>query len=295
MRIHNAAGHVRKALTVASLAGVLAVAGGCVAEPEVPGSSSASSASSGASSSSAEPSAARTTVGARWLPKVGASFQIQYSGEIDLTLPVDIYNLDWESTTAEEIAQLSARGVSTMCYFNAGAYEDWRWDQDQFPAEVLGKDLDGWPGEKWLDVRAIDALMPIMTARMDICRAKGFQAVDPDNTDGWIQDTGFDIAPSDQVAYQRALAKAAHARGLSIGLKNNPDQLGDLAGDVDFAVNEECVRYRECDKYADFLASGKAVFNIEYGGSLTRVCPGRPVGMTTVIKDRKLSAQLQTC
>ncbi len=286
MPIHNMAGCVRKTLAVASLLALVAGVGGCSGEPQGQGPSSAGSATA---------SAKWTTTDGRSVPDVGSSFHIQYSGNVDLNLPVDAYNLDWESTTAEQVAQLTQRGVYTICYFNAGAYEDWRPDEAEFPAALVGKDLDGWPGERWLDVRAVDELLPIMAARMDICRQKGFQAVDPDNTDGWTQDTGFDISPQDQVEYQRALTREAHTRGLSIGLKNNPDQLDQLAGDVDFAVNEECVRYRECDKYTDFLAAGKAVFNIEYGGSPARVCPGRPAGMYTVIKDRKLSAKSQSC
>lgn len=246
------------------------------------------------------PSAARTTgsssgTNSWWHPKVGASFFIQYTGKVDLTHPVDVYNLDWERTSPEDIDQLTARGVAAICYFNAGAFEDFRSDKDSFPKAVIGKGLDGWPGENWLDIRQVDTLLPIMEARMDACREKGFVAVDPDNTDGWTQDTGFPLSPADQIAYQQALAREAHARGLAIGLKNDPDQIDQLGDVVDFAVNEECVAYRECDKYAAFLAGGKAVFNIEYRGDLQKVCPGRPAGMSTVIAHRSLNGKIETC
>lgn len=246
------------------------------------------------------PTVARTvrttsSAGPWWTPDVGATFLIQYTGKVDFSRPFDVYNLDWERTNASDVTQLRDRGVASVCYLNAGAYEDFRPDKDSFPASVIGNDLDGWPGEKWLDVRQISTLLPIMTARMDVCKSKGFVAIDPDNTDGWTQDTGFPISAADQIAYQRALAAAAHERGLAVGLKNNEDQIDDLAKDVDFAVNEECVAYRECDQYQAFLAGGKAVFNIEYKGSPTSVCPGRPAGMSTVISNRKLSGTITAC
>lgn len=228
-----------------------------------------------------------------WHP--GMTFHIQYSGDVDLDLPVDVYNLDIDKTTAEQVTELKDRGVKPICYFNAGAFEDFRDDKGRFPREVIGRPLDGWPGEFWLDIRQRDVLLPIMTARMDLCASKGFVAVDPDNTDGWQQDTGFPLSADDQIAYHRALADEAHKRGLAIGLKNNPEQLPEIGPLVDFAVNEQCVQYKECQDYADFLAGGKPVFNIEYHGTITKICRERPTGMSTVLKDRSLSAREESC
>lgn len=237
----------------------------------------------------------KAPAGSWWAPKQRSSFQVQYYGPIDLSLPVDVYNLDWESTTAAQVLQLKSRGVRVICYLNAGAFEEWRKDKDRFPQSVIGEEVDGWDGEYWLDINRTSVLLPIMEARMDVCAAKGFDAVDPDNTDGYLQRTGFAISPTTQVAYQTALARSAHRRGLGIGLKNNPGQLAQLGAVVDFAVNEQCVEYAECYLYSPFLASGKAVFNIEYEAELAEVCPGRPAGMTTVVKDRNLTAALASC
>lgn len=52
-----------------------------------------------------------------------------------------------------------------ICYFSAGSWEDWRPDAGQFPDSVKGNNLEDWPGEKWLDIRQIDVLAPIMGAR----------------------------------------------------------------------------------------------------------------------------------
>ena len=54
---------------------------------------------------------------------------------------------------------------------NAGGWEDWRADAAQFPDEVIGSNLDNWEGERWLDIRRLDVLGPIMEARMGLCAA----------------------------------------------------------------------------------------------------------------------------
>lgn len=227
-------------------------------------------------------------------PPVGASWQIQYTGPLNLG-DAAVVNLDYDDTEADQVAAVKARGGYAICYMNAGAWEDWRPDTDAFPATVKGKDMDDWPGEKWLNIRDTGALMPILEARIDECASKGFDAIDPDNVDGWINDTGFDLNREDSVAFVKALAKAAHDRGLAMGLKNATEILPDVSAQVDFAVNEECAAYGECSDYSDFLASGKAVFNVEYEGDRAAICASRPAGMSTVIKDRELGPGGESC
>lgn len=244
------------------------------------------SAAAPAAAPDAAPAASQNA--SRWRPEVGASFHIQYTGRVNLNLPVAVYNLDAETTTKAQVDQLKARGVRTICYINAGAHENWRSDRGKFPSRVLGRALDGWPGERWLDIRQRDVLVPIMAARMDLCASKGFDAIDPDNTDGWQQSTGFAIGAADQIAYQRALADEAHKRGLAIGVKNNIEQIGQIGSFVDFAVNEQCGEYNECGAYRAFLASGKPVFNVEYSA---RGRGGKPAGMSTLMTDLNLSGK----
>lgn len=85
-----------------------------------------------------------------------------------LTL-VQAYDIDME-VGAATFAALKKNGKKIICYFSAGSYEKYRSDAKDFPAKVLGKVMDGWPDEKWLDVRQTDLLLPIMSKRMD--RAK---------------------------------------------------------------------------------------------------------------------------
>ena len=77
-----------------------------------------------------------------------------------------------------------------------------------------------------------------MEARLDTAVAKGCDGVEPDNIDGYINESGFDLSGSDQITYNQFLATAAHERGLMIGLKNDLDQIEALVDSFDFAVNE---------------------------------------------------------
>jgi hypothetical protein len=154
----------------------------------------------------------------------------------------------------------------------------------------------GWPGESWVDIRQVEQLAPIMDARMDLCRAKGFDGIEWDNVDGYSNDTGFPLTAADQLRYNRLLASHAHARGLSVGLKNDLAQIPALVGVFDWALNEECFAENECDRLLPFIAAGKAVFNVEYDLPAELVCPrARRLQFSTLIKDRRLDAKRRAC
>ncbi len=209
-----------------------------------------------------------------WQPHPGTSWQWQLdSGQIDISFDVQMYDIDLFDVPAATIAQLHTDGRVVICYFSAGSWEDWRPDAGDFPPAVIGNPLEGWPGEKWLDIRQIDALAPIMRARLDLAVQKGCDGVEPDNVDGYINDTGFPLTYADQLNYNRFLAAEAHARGLSVGLKNDLGQIPDLVADFDWALNEECFTYQECDRLLPFIQAGKAVFGVEYDLNPADFCP----------------------
>lgn len=212
------------------------------------------------------------------LPEDDGGFHIQLLVDdqhpLNTSLDVDVYDIDLFDSSAELIAALQARGADVICYFSAGSYENWRDDADEFLTAVLGNNLDGWPDEKWLDI-SNTALQSIMTARLDLAVDKGCDGVDPDNVDGYSNNTGFTLTAADQLAYNRWLADQAHARGLTIGLKNDLDQITDLVADFDFAVNEECFAYDECDLLSPFVLADKPVLHIEYGSEFYYPGPER--------------------
>lgn len=208
-----------------------------------------------------------------WRPAPGTSWQWQLTGEIDTSFDVAMYDIDLFDAPQAVIDQLHAAGRIVICYFSAGSLEDWRPDAGQFPESVIGQALVGWPGERWLDIRQLDALAPIMAARLDLAVQKGCDGVEPDNVDAYTNATGFPLTYQDQLAYNLWLAEQAHARGQSVGLKNDLNQIPDLVDAFDWALNEECFQYGECDAYQPFIAAGKAVFGVEYEGDPADFCP----------------------
>ena len=162
-----------------------------------------------------------------WLPTVGVTWQWQLMGTIDQGVSAQMFDVDLFGTPTDTVASLLL-GHPAVCYINAGVFEDWRPDAALYPAAVKGNDYPGWPGEQWLDVRQLSVLQPILEARMDLCRSNGFDGIELDNVDGYTNDTGFPLTAADQLAFNRALARSAHARGLSVGLKNDLEQVRDL-------------------------------------------------------------------
>lgn len=218
-----------------------------------------------ASAAPVEPADASTSaVPARWQPTPVLSWQWQLSGRIDTSFDVDVYDVDDVETPAATVDELHADGSKVVCYISAGSWEKWRPDADLFPTSVKGRNLDGWPGEKWLNIRQVETLRPIMERRMDVCASKGFDAVEPDNVDGYANRSGFPLTSANQLAYNRMFAAEAHERGLAIALKNDTAQVEALVSDFDFTVVEECFAYRECVEYSPFVDAGKAVFATEY-------------------------------
>ncbi|MFY9265343.1 MAG: endo alpha-1,4 polygalactosaminidase, partial [Solirubrobacterales bacterium] len=112
-----------------------------------------------------------------WRPAINTKWQYQLTETIDQSQNVSFLIIDLFDTDKSVVDSLRAAGKQVGCYFSAGSYENWRPDQHLFPASVRGKS-NGWSGENWLDIRRLDVLGPIMEARIDACKAKGFAAID---------------------------------------------------------------------------------------------------------------------
>lgn len=206
--------------------------------------------------------------GGQWYqPPVGASWQWQlYVDEehpLNTSYDVAIYNIDLFNTSEATISALQDGGHRVVCYFSAGSWENYRRDRDQFDRQDLGKTLDGWPAERWLDIRSPN-VHRLMTERLDLAAAKGCDAVEPDNVQGYLEDTGFDLIAEDQLAYNRFIANQARSRGLGVALKNSLEQVEELVDYFDFSINEQCFQYNECDYLMPFIEAGKPVLHAEY-------------------------------
>jgi len=208
------------------------------------------------------------TVESSQLLSIGDTFTPDLPGTAS-SYNTDVVIIDLFDTDAETISSLKNDGRVVICYFSAGSWEDWREDEDSFPNATIGNPLDGWEGENWLDTTS-DDVRAIMEARIELAKTKGCQAVDPDNVDGYLHDTSFDLSEDDSKDYLQFLSTSAHDRGLLIGMKNaaeltNKQNHGDFVEEyMDFAVVEECHYYDECSEYSVFVDDGKPVFAIEY-------------------------------
>ena len=226
---------------------------------------------------------------------LGQSWQYQLSGPVDTSVSAPLFDIDLFDSGAAAIAAIHADGNIPVCHFSAGTWESWRPDASRFTAGVQGN-ATSRPGERWLDVRNRAVLEPIMNARLDLCRSRGFSAAEPDNVDGFSQNTGFPLTPSDQQAYNTYLAGAAHARGLTVALKNDVSQATVLQPSFDFAIDENCFMLAQCAGVAPFTAMGKPVFDVEYSLAPSLFCPqAAALTIGAISKHKSLDAYRVAC
>ncbi|MGO9488528.1 MAG: endo alpha-1,4 polygalactosaminidase [Solirubrobacteraceae bacterium] len=198
-----------------------------------------------------------------WHPPRQLTFYWQLQGKINTSEPVAAYDVDGFETSAAEVAALQAQGRHVVCYIDVGTAEDFRPDYHEFPKSVLGHS-NGWPGERWLDIRQLSVIEPIMTARFQMCREKGFDAVEPDNIEAFSNKSGFPITAADQLVYNEWVAEEVHSLGMAVLQKNDGEQVPQLETYFDGALSEQCNQYDECSDFLPYLAAGKPVIDAEY-------------------------------
>lgn len=252
--------------------------------------------------------------GTIWQPVLGMRWQIVLLNPLsDET--IDRLDSDWRNTAVFDIdlftnppstfEKLRAAGKKVICYFSAGSYEPGRPDSSNFVKEDIGKELEGWPGEFWLNISS-PAVRDIMVKRMDLAVEKGCDAVDPDNVDGYDNENGLGLTRDASVEFMLFLTSAARSRKLSIGLKNSGAVVDDVVGGMQFAVNEQCSQYQECADYRPFVDALKPVFRIEYlegapeisvvQEKKSSVCGDKDAqGFSTLIKEMDLGEWVESC
>jgi len=246
-----------------------------------------------------------------WKPAAGASWQIVLIQPIKLdpsatsiTPDVDIYDIDLSTNNQSTIDTLHRLGKKVICYFSAGSYEPGRPDSGNFKSNDMGKGLEGWPGEKWLNLNS-DNVRSIMNKRMELAAAKKCDAVDPDNVDGFDNKNGLGLTRADSVHFMSFLASKAQSLGLAIGLKNAGAIIPSVLPAMQFSVNEQCVQYSDCSVFSAFVNASKPVFHIEYPSEVkadfvTNFCkdtgPGQGAqNFSTVVKNMNLDGWVTYC
>ena len=232
-----------------------------------------------------------------WRPAPGTTWQWQLTGSIDTSVPVDMYDVDLFDAPDSVFTALQDRTV--ICYFSAGSAEDFREDAVALPDDATGDRLMGWSDERWVDVTH-PAVRQWVEDRLDYAVERGCDGVEPDNVDGYANRNGFFLTPAEQLQFNRFVADEAHRRGLSVGLKNDVDQLAELEPWFDWALNEECHLFEECGVYTPFRGADKAVFHTEYVRNwrdapelAARVCVHS--GFSTLVKTLDLGPEFLSC
>ncbi|HWE11565.1 MAG TPA: endo alpha-1,4 polygalactosaminidase [Solirubrobacteraceae bacterium] len=172
------------------------------------------------------------------MPPARLTWYWQLQGSVR-TEPVAVTDRDGLDNSAATVAALHRRHQHVICYIDVGTWENWRSDAGRFPRSVLGSN-NGWPGERWLDVRQLSAPAPIMRARFATCARKHFDAVEPDNMDGFENGTGFPITRGQQLAYDDWVARTVHGMGMAVFEKNLPELAGQLQPHFDGVLEEQC-------------------------------------------------------
>jgi len=212
------------------------------------------------------------SVEAYWKPKPGLKWNWALGTKVT-EIPIEntsyeVIDVDLYGVTKDIIKKMHNNGKKVICYFSAGTYEVAR-EEAKGMLDVKGlvrNKMEGW-NEYWLDFR-IDAIKSFMTERLDIAKSKNCDGIEFDNVDTYFNVKWSDaLTLKDQLNYDKWLASEAHSRNMAAGFKNSIELLEDLKDDFDFAINEECNEYNECDDYSVFLKNNLAVFVALYGYS----------------------------
>jgi hypothetical protein len=232
----------------------------------------------------------------RWDWQIGRVTPLQRTGRN----AVDSYDLDGFLTTQAQVRAMrttwqasTLRHPRTVCYLDL-AWEDYRPDATPrtprtpktlrtpktprtpggyFPATTLGAVYYGYPEERWVDLRQLDALKPMLRERIGMCARKGFDAVELDDIDSFDppSTTGFQLTPGDAENFLASAFNEIHLAGMTALWKNSPYLSWWGRQYADGAVVEECYLNHACFA-AQFQGSR------QYGITCTGLRGGTPCG-----------------
>lgn len=231
-------------------------------------------------------------------PPPGEPFDYQIGGDYPPPEGVTVVSRDWFEGAAPD-------DLYAICYVNAFQTQDDDPEVDRpdersaWPPELvlseLGDDPE-WGGEYLVDISSAEqraAAAAWVEPMVRTCAQKGFEAVELDNLDSW---TRFDDTPrqgdvpfgrDEAVAYAELLIDAAHRHGLAAAQKNTVELSADVSRErigFDFAIAEECARWRECGAYRDIF--GDHVIAIEYRRrDFERACRQHGDAISVVLRD----------
>jgi len=235
--------------------------------------------------------AAKFDVGDRW--------DWQLKAPADLDRDVEMLALDPRLVTVDKLQRLHAEGINTVCHVNAGTIAETDPGFSNFPPAVIGNAHKTRPNERYLDIRWIEIVVPLITRKFVACKTQGFTAIEPDGLDVYTQNSSFTITAADTVHYATTLAHVAHGLGLGIAQKNVPELTEALLPHFDFAITESCFETGTCEQIAAYPKANKPAFNAEYTDvdiDFAKACAeGARLNINMIRKDRPVTAPVIFC
>lgn len=224
----------------------------------------------------------------------------------DVTLPSPTTDVDYQLGGTKALpkrvgivvrdreARPSKRAYS-VCYVNGfqtqpGERRFWRTKHWGLVLKKAGKPVvDSAWGEWLLDIRTPakrQRLATIMRRWVQGCADDGYEAVEYDNLDSFSRSSGL-LKPRHAKHYARRLVAAAHDAGLAAAQKNRAGWDGTTVG-YDFAITEECGRWKECGSYRSHY--GNLVLVVEYRAKDFRyACERWGSRLPIVLRDKALT------
>jgi hypothetical protein len=164
-----------------------------------------------------------------------------------------------------------------VIYFNSGAFEAWRVPKIVYPKNVIGRAMDGWEGEYWLDI-SNDVVFKTLTSYIDNCMIKitkdnpnWIPKIDLDNCDLWNQNTGFKIEKSHQIKYLNSIRDWFSSKWKGqVCIRNCSEIVHQLKFDA--VLSEQALSDKFIDDYKKVI---QPIFDIEYYGNMLSALFGK--------------------
>lgn len=198
-------------------------------------------------------------------PPPGVGFDYQLGGDYPLPEGAELVVRQWADGEPDDEAY-------SVCYVNAFQTEAEPGSADHAdnwpPGTVWLEGEDpAWPGEHPIDLssnRQRRTAAEFVQARLEECRARGFDAVELDNLDTFLRYPDAPFDRDDTIAYARLLVVEATDLGLAVGQKNTVELLDIARSEIGFgfAIVEECGETEECQTFVDTYEG--RVYAVEY-------------------------------
>ena len=226
-----------------------------------------------------------------WIPTQGLRWQYQLQGKLKTNLcvvpksggacvrpnvyDVDLYAPDGVTPNTAAVAAIHAIGAHAVCYVDAGTWEDFRPDAGAVPRVGQG------PAQRL----ARGALARHQGHRGPACPSSppGWRSAQRPASTLWTSTTSTGTPtrrdsrspPPNSSPSTRISPPSPTPMACRWASRTTSTSWASSRARFDFAVNEQCAQFNECDAYDGWTAAGKAVVEVEYRAKPAPLLPER--------------------